>query len=376
MRIFTAWPPYKKGAFTFLYDPINGDKNMVWLNDRLSIPRTYREWSDLVSEFRTPVWNTAPHAATSGFKWKPPPYPDYKQGDYLHPYFHRDVVATLLEGWWLRNQRLRWLCRKWIHRIRIRKIAQRQHGLVDLATCEAIPVAHRVTVFDVPSRSVYHFHTATIHRALLKDLLYQRYAVPAPTAPKNPYTNLTWTLGQMCVILDQIQGNMWRSRHRFVDCVLVKFRQAAYDVAEFQRIFSKHLMFRSAVAFFKDPTNDDWEDIYIETFDDIMSYSDVSLRNNQIRNVRNYLVHRSLPKDILDLWDNLMIAYWIHENNGESLGFSTLEELYAEAARLTMQTHVWITEDRVRLRDNSIKNCVSIVNGQESGGLADYSPPR
>jgi hypothetical protein len=299
---------------------------------------------------KKPVWVAA---ATGGFQWTPPPYPDYKhgQGAYLHPYFHRAVAADLLSRWWYRNQRMRWLFRKWLRRVREHRISQRQHGAaVDLGTCEPIPEGHRVTVFDVPTRSVYHFHTATIHRALLKDILYQRYAVPAPATPKNPYTNLPWSVGQLCVIMDQLQTNLWRSRHRFVDCVLVKFRQAAYDVGELYRIFGKHLTFRCAVAFFKDPTCDDWEDMYDETFMDLMLFAQTDLRNNDIRLLRIYLVHRSLPKDMLESWDNLVIAFWINENYGEWPDLATNDGIYSEVNRMAKSTLEWIKVDRVKLR--------------------------
>ena len=344
-----SWLPYKKGAFPFLYDATEGDRQMDWLGRAMTVPRTWREWWDYMGALNAPL---AWPSAAAGFKWTPPAYPDYKHGAYLHPYFHRATAADMLGRWWYRNQRMRWICRKWLWRTRTRRMSAREHGAtMDLGTCEPIPEGQRVTVFDIATASVYHFHTATIHKALLKDLLYQRYAVSEPTMPKNPYTNIPWTAGQLCVILGQVQENMWRTRHRFVDCVLVKFRQAGYDIPTFQRIFGKHLTFRCAVAFFRDPTCDAWEEMYEEVFDDLVQQSATTLRSVEIRKIRNALTLRSMPAPMLENWDNLVIALWMRQNYGDCLNFVEAEDLYVEVDRMLTTTNEWFREQHaMRMR--------------------------
>lgn len=337
----------KEGQFGFVFDPTNNDPKFGWLRWTVTVPRSLCEWRDTIEALRKPLWAAQP--PNNRWSWTPPEGPPYVAGGELHPFFHRAAAAELLETWWYRNQRIRWLCRKWLARRRWRIISQRPHhgSQHDLATCEPIPERHRVTVFDVKSRSIYHFHVKTVHSTLLRDLLYQRYAVSEPQMPKNPYTNLPWTVGQLVAIVGQLQTHLWNAHHRFVDSAIFWFRRASYTIPLFVRYYGHRLTFRCARDFFLEPTNDGWEEEYEDAFNSLVGEARSHLVPPAARQrVCDYLIHRSMPPAMLATWDNLIIAFWMFANVGSWAESVTLGEVVTSARKELVVAHKWIQEGR------------------------------
>jgi hypothetical protein len=264
------------------------------------------------------------------------------------PWYHQKQVGECLEQWWLHNQRIRWICKKWLNAVRCRIMSRRAHGLTgDIGTCEAIPANHLVRVYDWPSRSVYHFHTYTIQKSVVAALKYQYFGISYPSVPKNPYTNLAWSYAQLIVLLEQCQTNLWLARRRYMDAALIQFVGAGYDLLEFEKRYRRVLDIECARAFFMDPTTDGWMEIYEETLTDLLD-----LMKIYGVDVKSYVMARSLPADMLSKWDEVVMAYWIFENHHRIClkDAEDLMDILEYAQKLVGETRRWLGREREVLR--------------------------
>lgn len=254
----------------------------------------------------------------------------------------------MLESWFQRNQCIRWQMNRLVAVFRRRIMDRRVIGETDVGTMETIPTQHVVQVYDWSSRSKYRFHANTIHSNILAALRYYTMAISMPRKPKNPYTNMEWTTGQMWVLVDQIQRQFWESGHRFIDPALQIYSRE-FSVDSLRKLYGKQLSVDCARRFFKDRTSDCWDAIYEETLADLF----VILKPTRSFFIRSLILERSLKTELLCAWDEMTAAFWCYENLNQliSQNVSSIVDLIENAKRLLASTEVFI---RTR-RENRMK---------------------
>lgn len=269
--------------------------------------KTPKEWCDFIESLRTPIFPTY----NFGFTLDPPAY---VAPAIPHPYFHRHIVADHLRVLLEKNMRLRWIMRKCLMRLRARICRRRIVGETDLTTMSPIPPRFLVEVLDIPTRSCYHFHASTLHCLIVGSLLHQSYALANPQPPKNPYTNLPWSLGQLISIVEQIQLCFLREHHRFLNPWVIGFRICKYNVELFLETNFRALQIMAAGFFFSDPQNLFFDSLYTETVDDLFEmagylrigkvYRAVRMRNGSI-----------LSEQLLSEWDDHVVMAFVLINH-------------------------------------------------------------
>lgn len=296
----------KKGTLRPLIGEFTDSRNSYALQQIWAYDRTLTEWNDLIRDHkeRFPVrfWSTS---LTTH------PWADYvKTGDEIEMFF-------------IQNQRMRWLARKWIARVRMRVMEKRIVGHEDIYTCDTIPPNALVRVFDYTTRSVYQFHTNTMIKLLLTQLTYGSYGIPAPATPKNPYTNIPWNLQQLVSIITQISNNLMKS-HRMIPLMLYNYRQAQYKIPEFYAKSRMQLCIDVAVAFFKNKYDTDARAIFLETYDDLVDYSGLALIRHRI--IRRLLEDGKLSNGLYASWMDLITSYWIYSNHAFLYRVTSVED--------------------------------------------------
>lgn len=279
--------------------------------------RTFREWHGLVATWNAEITRLPKNIETNPFFFH----------RILHnPFLNRHLYGAALERLLADEMQLRWWVRKLMSRLRWRIYSRKRcvGGAEDLYTCRPVPPGQAVRILDVGSRCLYVFHTSTALKLLLSALHYSSYGIACPTPPKNPYTNLPWSYGQLHSLVAQIGHNLWLGHHVFPTALLL-FREVDYDSKRFAIVNRRDLAIRAAETFFKEP---DAREIYNELMCDMYDSLYVEEPPAESRRVRVAIVNRRVASALQERWDTCMVAAWIYENhNFLHGGFETYEQV-------------------------------------------------
>ena len=239
---------------------------------------------------------------------------------------------------------MRWIARKWIRRIRMRILARRTVGLVDLHTVAEIPLEARITLYDYPTRSCYVFHTNTLERILVTCLSYHAYGIASPQEPKNPYTNVPFTLAQNLSILQQLGRNLalW---NRVLPHKLIRWHTAGCSIQRLARMYYRVLQVDAAVSFLKTPTEGEALAVFRECVEDLYDLMEVEVRGRAA--VLAYIKARRLSPDLMAQWDKLVLSYWILHNHNLAYGdYASMDDLERSFMLLHTTSHQWWVSHR------------------------------
>jgi hypothetical protein len=290
-----------------------------WIHDiAYTSDRSYTQWMSLIDEYKIVL--------VPG------------QINMANPFLCRPIIGHYLEALYERQMARRWIIRKFIMCVRLRCMARRTVGLNDLYTTVDTPVSSQVIVYDYKSRSRYIFHTHTAMRIILSGLKYSQYGISQPTLPKNPYTNLKWTLGQTMAITSQIVTNLIRV-HRIPPAYIHSYRQCGYNLQSFSSENKIPLAVDAAQALFKDESDEVGREIYMEMIDDLYKNDDID--KDGWRFVRRCIRMGKLPAALLQRWNVLVISAWIYENNNYMHNFATVREMHQELQDLHYASIDW-----------------------------------
>jgi len=246
--------------------------------------------------------------------------------------------ADRLGKLFFKNQRLRWLAYKWIRNVRCKIMNKRVVGAEDMVTLHPIPTESLVSVYDIRARNKYQFHTNTIARAIFNNLMCSSYGIASPQLPKNPYTNVPWSYGQILTIITQVLRNQTYT-HRAPSTPLLTYRMSNYNMTEFLKKYGLGLKIYAAKTLFSahdDPTT---IEIYNETIDDIYSGDNLPTRSYYISRL---VKGRNISADLKKEWDALVLTFWLYTNyNIVILPARTYTDIDATFRRLHTKTLQW-----------------------------------
>ena len=215
--------------------------------------------------------------------------------------------SEALEKYFLKQQRIRHALSIFALGILRRRIDARPHDSCDLFTTLPIPAKALVTVYDLPNRKKYTFHTHTAVKMIESSLYYASYGIARPLNPKNPYTNVPWTQNQLTSIVQQLSNNLIQN-HKFAPIDIQNFRAVGYCIREFYATHKRYLDIMAARNMF-DQKEDSYRNIiYEEILEDL--HKDMHIRPNFTALVMN----NKLPKDFIKEWDDVVFAAFLEMN--------------------------------------------------------------
>lgn len=320
-------------SFSFLVLPTDLDVCNNWLHRYMAYPMQFRDWLRLWQGFTKPLFP----ATTFSFTFTPAPY---IPGTVPDPFIHRKEAGEIFEHYFFKSQWIRSRIRALIRFRRIRIMNQRLIGEVDVGTLELIPPHHQVRVYDWNTKSVYQFHTHTIHKQCISALRYQSYAISLPKLPRNPYTNVVWSVAQLSVLIDQIHRNLWNARQRMMDSSLQTFRIAGLNLETFKKRVGKQLDIECAHSFFRDCHGVEWLTVYSETVDDLEEFANVYIPPN----MRTKLLDRTFPPTLLREWDDVLLGIWGYNNLDRIIiQAGSIYEVIEMAKQVLERTNLYLT---------------------------------
>lgn len=315
--------------------------------------RSLREWVQLFTDLKSWHLKTADNVSA-------PPF---------HPFIHRVQAGVYLESLFYKNMSLRWTIRKFLQRIRMRIMDRRHIGAdADLYTTLPVPAGARVTIYDNASCSKYTFHTHTAIQILLTGLKYSSYGISHPIVPKNPYTNLIWTEGQLIELVGQISANLMRS-HKVLPELLYSYCAVRYNLNRFLLLNRHTLHLHAATSFFQNKTDSDVLAITGEILDDLEEMDGI-VRRNTWRHIRRCILLRSLPADLMTRWDRLVLATWVWDNHQIVYeGFGLLFDMKNEFALLYAASEHWWNMQPRRILQRASPPGVNHINAEPDTNL-------
>lgn len=226
----------------------------------------------------------------------------------------------------------------------LKTIEAKEHDSCDLYTTEPIPAQSMVTVYDIPNRKKYTFHTHTAIKMIRTSLQYSSYGIANPTAPKNPYTNVPWTVWEMLTIVKQIALNLLQN-HQFPPKLLQEFRHSKYCHKTFYSENKKMLNILAAETFFGQQDDAYRNVIYEEIIDD--QYKLLHLRP---RCTALIMSHTKLPVSLKKEWDAIALASFLETNlNTFTETYKTSEDILTAFRDLHERTLKYRRSVRVAL---------------------------
>ena len=208
------------------------------------------------------------------------------------------------------NQRLRWFVYRWIRNVRCKIMNKRIVGAEDMVTLRPIPAESLVRVYDIRARNTYQFHTNTIARMIFNNLMFSSYGIAAPQLPKNPYTNVPWTYGQILTIVTQIIRN-YTYTHHAPSMTLLTYRLSNYSMPVFLKKYGVALKINAAQTLFAARDDPVTIEIYNETIDDIYSGNNLPARSYYVMQL---VKGRKLSAELLKEWNALVLTFWLYTN--------------------------------------------------------------
>lgn len=151
----------------------------------------------------------------------------------LHEKYQKDFLekAETVMGLLAENQRIRWIFKRFVTRIRIQSI----QTLNDTDPVTLEPIREPVQFSSFSKRKRYMFEAEAFAKHIHKKLLHNDGQIPMPLYPKNPYTNEEFTTPQIMGLVNQCRkyGHSSWAMEAFVSC--------RYDLLSFVAIHSKPL---------------------------------------------------------------------------------------------------------------------------------------
>jgi hypothetical protein len=201
---------------------------------------------------------------------------------------------------WIRKEQrirtlLRCLVRCWI----LKKYEKRKLNTEDPVTmCEP---EKPVQVFDMRLKGSYTFDIQTIKKTIEEDLVYSEWMFPKPKSPKNPFTNLPFTCGQMIKLIDSI------NKYGTSSWILEAYKSSHYDTDNFLMHYSIPIRMHGLKSIIRNKTSDEFQEFLIEFIEESYEYHDIQYTSHL--NILKWAVFHAIEDPYMKKWINIFKRY-------------------------------------------------------------------
>jgi hypothetical protein len=211
-----------------------------------------------------------------------------------------------------KNQTIRWALKRLVTLWLVKRCSKKCIGKQDILTMDTIPERDQIRVHCLKSRCIYMFSGNSLLRLISSNMETQVQSIPHVTLPKNPYTNLVFTYGQIVHIYQECLR--WcATRHRVFPSIFALHREYNFDLRRLNKLHNSYLQYKALHNYFQ---NDDMDATYfLETLTDILkTYKHVlSIHHVRAKLTRVYLFVKWIQADpkhaLLKQWNRFVTDY-------------------------------------------------------------------
>jgi len=138
-----------------------------------------------------------------------------------------ETRSTRIETHIYKNQTFRWKMKRLIHKWLLGRIKTINND--DIVTCE--PPVKPIIIYDWSNRARYTFEASTLYRDFREKIFKAENLFVNSQLPKNPFTNQTYSLGQLHFITEGLL------RHGISDWALQGLRSVEYSLPRFKIVY-------------------------------------------------------------------------------------------------------------------------------------------
>lgn len=234
------------------------------------------------------------------------------------PFIMTNEIVKAAQKLFDMNQRWRWAMKNLLRLWLVRKSLKRSIGHEnDIMTMEPIPEAEQCRVVCIQTRSLYVFSGTALLRSMRSNIECQVVAIPDVKSPKNPFTNVRFTFGQLLEIYNQLLG--WCSRkHHALPASIALFRETEFRPQLMVKLHHNYLQYRAAIASFMD--DDVRGDFFIETLETVIESYSYAMNNYSPTLMSTDRFEIWFEKDrrhyLMRSWRLIVADYWYYEQTG------------------------------------------------------------
>lgn len=231
-----------------------------------------------------------------------------------------------------KNQKTRWcfkrLLVKWLF-----KKAQARILDVDLISLETVPKEEQILITCIKSRSIYVFSGSSLLKTVRSSLESQISSISNITAPKNPFTNVPFTYGQLITLTNEL-GGWCVKKGKAYPAIIALYRESNFSTIAISRLHNNYLQYNATKAFI---FNDDVAGIFflenlevlIDAYEQYLPrfvrYLDPELFRVWLHEDKDSIMLKNWKQLICDYWhfkqtDHLIRPRWVNE-------FSIIEDI-------------------------------------------------
>jgi len=214
------------------------------------------------------------------------------------------------------NQKIRWQFKRLVNIWLIKKAKRRIIGDdVDLVTLEKIPVKEQIRVLCLTSRSTYVYSGATLIKSFLSNLGAQVASISNMKSPKNPFTNVEFTYGQLLHICVEIGGWCYRNSKSYPPLIAL-FRDTQFKLHALQNLHSNYIQYKATKTFIMD--DDISGEFFFENLEVMFdSYAQYLTTYGSITETEifRYWLENEPAHYMLKNWKQLVCDYWHYKQS-------------------------------------------------------------
>lgn len=234
------------------------------------------------------------------------------------PFIMTNEIVKAAQKLFDMNQQWRWAMKNLLRLWLVRKSCKRQIGHdSDIMTMEPIPEAEQCRVVCIQTRSLYVFSGTALLKSMRSNIECQVAAIPDVKTPKNPFTNIRFTFGQLLELYNQLLG--WcAKKHHALPASIALFRETEFRPQLMVKLHHNYLQYRAAIASFMD--DDVRGDFFIETLETVIDSYSHAMNNYSPVLMSTERFEAWFEKDrchyLMRSWRLIVADYWYYEQTG------------------------------------------------------------
>jgi hypothetical protein len=200
-------------------------------------------------------------------------------------------------------------------------------------------------LFDCKSRGFYQFEASSLKKHIESALTYSEWHFPTPRHPKNPFTNIEFTEGQMIKIMKSLY------KYEYSSWILESYKASNWNLNLFRFDNLTKLKLESIKELKRNPNTPETNE-YLQNFIE-EQYDSNEINRKSTLEILNWAVKNKMDHPYMKDWLNLLIEFYniktrnnIYYNDDDLLNI-----IYVKSMRLFDKTDIIAEFGREHLMD-------------------------
>jgi hypothetical protein len=200
-----------------------------------------------------------------------------------------------------KESRCRWQFKKLMNFWIFKKYSNNFFNTEDPITC-CIP-ERPLFLYSVKQRGTYVFECSQLKKHFETALKFSEYTIPKPIKPKNPFTNIPFSLTDQIAIVEDLRGNCQTS------WILEGYRKFGYKLYKFSENFNTNLRCEIINEFCRNSQLEESKDHFIDFMEYILDMYNIDSGTYRMRTLK-WAICKIPDDDFVKSWRKIYKSYY------------------------------------------------------------------